>query len=299
MTGQPQYWVVSPNVDGSGRCVEEWKDEIRKYHVAIMGWGPGVVSNKMGSRFAGIGDPSIQIGDVVLVGRSRTRREIVAVGIVNSAWWAERLPPHPQNKEVYLRHLEPFLLLKDAPRGVPLDKVLPHSKAMTELPLSLENPDHKKVIDWLDKKLKGDDTQSANRRASSGPPRQPDIKRRHQVESAAQEAVTDFYTAQHYRVDDVSANSCGWDLVAKKERLTLKVEVKGLSGTTAHAELTPNEYRLVKNRDNSYRLCIVTDALESSCHIQEFRFDPNERQWLDQDGNELSIEERIGAVVKG
>lgn len=293
------YWIVSPNVDGSGNCVEQWSNEIRRGHVAIMGWGPNVVSNKMGQRFAGKGHPSIQIGDVVLIGRSRTRRETVAVGIVDSEYWSERLEPHPHNEEVYLRHLEPFVLLGGAPADVPLEKVLPKSKAMTELPLSSSNPNHREVIGWLDSVLEDDDTGPADTDTEGGSPRQPDIEHRQAVERAAQEAVTDYYTGQQYHVDDVSANRCGWDLLAKKGPLTLKIEVKGLSGRAAHAGLTPNEYRLMKDEDSSYRLCIVTNALEASLRIQEFRFDSARRGWVDQHEKRLTVTEKLGANVEG
>ena len=293
------YWITSPNVDGSGKCVEQWKNEICRRHVAIMGWDPNVVSNNMGPRFAGIGHPSVQIGDVVLIGRSRTRREMVAVGIVDSEYWSERLEPHPHNDLVYLRHLEPFVLLEDVPEDLPLDSVLPHSKAMTEHPLSLDRPDHRKVIHWVDEILTEGRAGLTGQGTHGGSPRQPDIEHRHAVESAAQEAVTEFYTRQHYRVDDVSANRCGWDLLAEKGQLKLRIEVKGLSGTVAHAELTPNEYRLMRNEDSSYRLCIVTNALEASRRIQEFKFDSARRRWVDQNGTRLAITEKLGAKVEG
>ncbi len=293
------YWITSPNVDGSGKCVEQWKNEIRRRHVTIMGWDPNVVSNKMGSRFACIGHPSIQIGDVVLIGRSRTRREMVAVGIVDSEYWPERLEPHPQNDLVYLRRLEPFVLLEEVPERLPLDRVLPHSKAMTERPLSLDNRDHRQVIDWVDGILGESHARLTGQGRHGGFPRQPDIEHRHAVENAAQEAVTEFYTRQHYRVDDVSANRSGWDLLAEIGQVRLKIEVKGLSGTVAHAELTPNEYRLMKDEDSSYRLCIVTSALEASRRIQEFRFDSARRVWVDQHGKRLTVTEKPGAKVEG
>jgi hypothetical protein len=79
----------------------------------------------------------------------------------------------------------------------------------------------------------------------------------------------------------------------------LNIEVKGLSGTAAVTELTPNEYQHIKEGDSSYRLCIVTNALHTSPTIQEFYFDPEKQAWVAQDGNHLHIEPRESARVKG
>ena len=81
--------------------------------------------------------------------------------------------------------------------------------------------------------------------------RQPDIKQRQRVERAAQQAVEDWYYAQGYHVIDVSADNLGWDLEATKDGHTLTIEVKGLSGSTPMAYITPNEYSPIKGRVRS------------------------------------------------
>jgi len=300
MAQQRQYWVVSPNVDGSGKFVEQWKNEILKYHVAIMGWAPDhrVVGNTMGPQFAGKGNPSVQQGDIVLIARShRNSSEVVAVGVVNSEWWGERLQPHPNNDEVYLRHLEPFKPLYRVPQDIPIKNVLPHIKTMRG-PLSPEDPAHKIVCEWMERQLLMYDRKVGNDHKGHGAPRQPDIQRRHAVEMAAQEAVGKLYSDKGYSVIDVSDKKRGWDLEATRNRGTIKIEVKGLFGDTSLAELTPNEYRPIKGGDRSYRLCIVTNALNPKPRIQDFYFDSESQCWADQEGNRLSIEVREGARVR-
>lgn len=296
-----RYWVVSPNVTNNLKTLEGWKEEILKRHVAIMGYGPSEYKgkqgrNKTGPQFAGRGNPSVQQGDVVLIARSRTLKEVIAAGVVDSEYWLQRFP-QLYRKRVQLRHLEPFKLFREVPKTLPLERVLPWKPAMREL--RPENSDDKKVTDWLEQQLKADNRTYGGGSRSHSIPRQPDTQLRHAVEDAAMKVVRKFYEEQHYYVDDVSANRCGWDLEATKDQCTLKIEVKGLSGTTAVTELTPNEYQHIKEEDSSYRLCIVTNALHRTPTIQEFYFDPQEEAWVGQNGNQLNIEPRESARVKG
>lgn len=39
--GERQFWVISPNVDGTGKIIEEWKKEILLHPAAMLGWGAG------------------------------------------------------------------------------------------------------------------------------------------------------------------------------------------------------------------------------------------------------------------
>ena len=55
----------------------------------------------------------------------------------------------------------------------------------------------------------------------------------------------------------------GWDLEATKGNTTLYIEVKGTAGATIYFELTPNEYRRLREHAERYRLCVVCDALDS------------------------------------
>jgi len=67
------------------------------------------------------------------------------------------------------------------------------------------------------------------------------------------------------------------------------LKVKGLSGSQESIELTPNEYRNMERYRDSYRVCIVSDALKRpSVHI--FSYSPDHRQWEDSDIRVLRVQ---------
>jgi len=59
----------------------------------------------------------------------------------------------------------------------------------------------------------------------------------------------------------VESENKGWDLEASKGRSRLYVEVKGTAKAAICFELTPNEYRRLKENAERYRVCVVCDAL--------------------------------------
>lgn len=145
----------------------------------------------------------------------------------------------------------------------------------------------------------GSNEESGPRHRRGRSPRQSNIEMRQEVERVAQQAVENRYGGQGYDVRDVSADNFGWDLEVTRNGRRLKVEVKGLSGATPIAELTPNEYHSIKRHDKSYRLCIVTNVLDKSARrIQEFSFKSVSQGWKDQAGNQLSIAVREAARVE-
>ena len=56
---------------------------------------------------------------------------------------------------------------------------------------------------------------------------------------------------------------CGWDLIATKRNIILHLEVKGHRGDVIQFELTPNEYEKMQKMDQTYRVCVVRQALTS------------------------------------
>ena len=129
------------------------------------------------------------------------------------------------------------------------------------------------------------------RRRASRSPRQPNLEMRQAVERAAQDAVEAMYRSRGYQVEDVAHLNLGWDVEASKEDEGLRVEVKGRSGTVITAELTPNEFRRMRERDPWFRVCIVTEALEPNSRlIHEFLFDAQRDAWVSPDGRELKVE---------
>lgn len=95
--------------------------------------------------------------------------------------------------------------------------------------------------------------------------RQPDLLKRLAVEKAAVACVWEHYNTFGYELFSVEKENVGWDLEAIADRLHLRLEVKGLSGSQLAVELTTNEYRAFTNPTHQayYRLCIVTQALSA------------------------------------
>ena len=131
---------------------------------------------------------------------------------------------------------------------------------------------------------------------NGGSPRQPDPLLRQKIEQAAIVETTAYYTALGYTVDSVEADNIGWDLnaVHAARQLSLKLEVKGLSASDCKIELTPNEYSKLKQHNDSYRICVVTQAL-SKPDLAIFAYSQESHRWEDQQGRVLHFEDIIAA----
>lgn len=126
-----------------------------------------------------------------------------------------------------------------------------------------------------------------------------DQARKIQVEQSAINAVRDYYESRGFRVSDVQRDNVGWDLEAARGEQRLLIEVKGLSGSQAEAELTPNEYHQMRSHRNDYRLCIVSDALSPArLRMRRYAFMRSRKAWVDQDDCALMFEERTAARVR-
>ena len=117
------------------------------------------------------------------------------------------------------------------------------------------------------------------------------------VEQTAVNAVISKYQKKGYKVVSVEKDNLGWDLEAIKDKIRLRIEVKGLSDKSISVHLTANEYSQMVSNDNlGYRLCIVTNVLKSPI-ITTFLFD--RKRWVCEDDSEiyLSFNESIVAVA--
>jgi hypothetical protein len=99
--------------------------------------------------------------------------------------------------------------------------------------------------------------------AKGGRGRVPDSAHNAMVEAAAVAAVTKKYQQAGYTIESVEQDYVGWDLVARKGRERLHIEVKGCSGSSIYFELTPNEFAKLQEHTARYRVCVVCDALTS------------------------------------
>ncbi|HVK18913.1 MAG TPA: DUF3883 domain-containing protein [Fimbriiglobus sp.] len=128
----------------------------------------------------------------------------------------------------------------------------------------------------------------------SSPRRQPDPLIRQRVEQVAIERTTAHFVGLGYRVDSFEQDNIGWDLTAALGKRELKLEVKGLSGSRIVVELTPNEYTAMQDHRDSYRVCVVTDALTEPC-LEIFAYSLDSGQWESIGGRVLSVEEIVAA----
>ena len=126
-----------------------------------------------------------------------------------------------------------------------------------------------------------------------------DIPRRLQVEIAAIKKITDDFEDDGFKVDTVEKENCGWDLTATRGSLELRLEVKGASGATVQADLSPNEYGTLLKNFAAYRICIVTSALSKPTpHVFSYR--PATKEWRDKPGKRvLKVTKLVGARVRG
>lgn len=125
-------------------------------------------------------------------------------------------------------------------------------------------------------------------------PRQPDPYRRQQVERIAVEMTVAYFTRLSYRVDSVEQDNLGWDLNAVLGNRHLRLEVKGLSGAQLVVELTANEYAAAKNYKESYRVCVVANALTEP-HLEIFAYSQDSKRWESSGLKVLNIQEIISA----
>ena len=125
-------------------------------------------------------------------------------------------------------------------------------------------------------------------------PRQSDPLLRQQIERIAVETTVAYFTRLRYRVESVERDNVGWDLHAVLGKRDLKLEVKGLAGSQIVVDLTPNEYAAMREYQESYRVCVVTNALTAPC-LEVFSYSPDSRQWESPERRVLNIQEIIAA----
>ena len=117
------------------------------------------------------------------------------------------------------------------------------------------------------------------------------------VEEAANKLVKETYEKRGFKVLSVEKDNLGWDLEARKDKVHLRIEVKGLANEEISAHITQNEYSKMRDKDNAnYRLCIVTNALHTP-ELSTFIYDGD--KWICEEDCEivLSFDEQVAAVA--
>jgi hypothetical protein len=131
-------------------------------------------------------------------------------------------------------------------------------------------------------------------------PHNKDSELRRLVETTAIQAAIAFYESPaggSRTVTSVEMEFKGWDLEAQADSDTLLVEVKGLGGSTAIVELTPNEYAQMQRHKVLWVLFVVTDCLSTSPRAIEVRYDELGNCWKTLEGQLIVVTQKIGAVV--
>ena len=139
------------------------------------------------------------------------------------------------------------------------------------------------------------------RRKAGGNPHQPDPFKRLRVEEVAVDLVTRHFEALGYKVDSVEKDNVGWDLNAihRQARMSLKLEVKGLSGQEVAVELTPNEYTMMQRFKHNYRVCVATGCLgKNQKPLNILAYNDVSRKWVDGDDRPVKIEEVMSARLR-
>lgn len=141
-----------------------------------------------------------------------------------------------------------------------------------------------------------------NGKSTGRPPvskRKTDPDHNAKVEKAAINATRRHYELIGYEVESVEKDNVGWDLEATIGRIHLRIEVKGLSGSTPTIQLSPNEFAAFSACSASYRLAIVTGAITTP-KLTICRYNDDKKEWIVDDENilALSIEPKTSAIIK-
>ena len=125
------------------------------------------------------------------------------------------------------------------------------------------------------------------------------------IEVAAVKHATEFYESilgGSWKIQSVEQDGVGWDLTATRDNETLKIEVKGLSGSVVCVELTPNEYaKMISTEHRSdYVIYVVTEAGTAKAMSHVFYYNAlvskgKQHIWIAEDGRQLKIKKMTGA----
>ena len=115
-----------------------------------------------------------------------------------------------------------------------------------------------------------------------------DAEARKRVEKAAVSFVTKEYQSLGYRVISREKENVGWDLDAKKDGISLKLEVKGLAQSQVSVRISDNEYKSMMSNKDRYRLCVVTNAVKNPSLIK-FIWDESLGEWVSDEDETISL----------
>lgn len=113
-------------------------------------------------------------------------------------------------------------------------------------------------------------------------------EQRRAVEKAAVDFVTKEYQKRGYQVKSREKENCGWDLDAILNKVTLKLEVKGLGGEGI-IHITRNEHDKMEQYKDDYRLCVVFNAIKTP-QLVIFIWDSDLKKWVAETDSSLILD---------
>lgn len=115
-----------------------------------------------------------------------------------------------------------------------------------------------------------------------------DAELRKKIEIAAMDKVFSFYTNKGFKCSYVHKENKGWDMEISKGKRLFQVEIKGTQYDFKTVELTPNEFTMMNKLKSTYRVCIVSHALDAQKQtLESFHF--NGTIWVNESNKELNI----------
>ena len=292
-------------------------------YVKEKGLGHEIMNFKAvnGEHFGYVQAPSGQI-DLTRIGAGPDDESLSGVTVV---WTASRptggtvVVGWYRNATVY-RHYQEFKTVSKEHRKYGLDgfwveagesdaTLLPVDERTCEIPRRVngsmgqsniwyaDKPESQSIVEQVLRALKFGVFKSPAKPRSGGR-RRTDPEHNAKIEKAAVHKCWKHYEALGYEVNSVEKDNVGWDLEATSGRITLKIEVKGLSSDSATVELTPNEYKAFSSCSADYRLAVVVSAL-SKPTLSIIRFSEENDGWIvdEQDGRKVEIAEKMSATI--
>lgn len=129
--------------------------------------------------------------------------------------------------------------------------------------------------------------------------RSTDPEHNSKVEKTAIKVAWKYYENLGYSLASVEKDNVGWDLEAAQNKTKLRIEVKGLSGTSPNIELSPNEFKAFSENHKGYRLAVITEALTSpKLYICHYSQEHEAWQVSSHDGVSVNIVEKVAAQVR-
>lgn len=159
-----------------------------------------------------------------------------------------------------------------------------------------DKPESKPILNEVLSLVRSGKVKSAIGKKNNG---KQDQDRKARIEKAAIKYCAKHFESIGYNIESVEKDNVGWDLEAISGSTKLNIEVKGLSGKEFSVELTPNEYRAFSELSATYRLVVVTNALDTP-FLYVCRYSEEYSDWVidDKSGRSLEIEIKKSASIK-